>query len=74
VRFCDYVTRGIVKVHEKFGINWSIFGRFGHFTEHVACGGLGFRGNGHMRWRYPSEGAQGLQGDPIGHKAPTQQL
>jgi hypothetical protein len=28
---------------DKFGFNWSIFGWFGHFTEHVACGELGFR-------------------------------
>jgi hypothetical protein len=32
-----------VKVLEKFGINWSIFGWFGHFIEYVACGVLGFR-------------------------------
>jgi hypothetical protein len=51
MRFCDYVTSGIVKVPEKFGINWIIFGWFGHFIEHVACGGLCFRGNGHLRWR-----------------------
>jgi hypothetical protein len=42
VKFGEYVTRGIVKVPEKFGIDWSIFGWFGHFTEHVACGVLGF--------------------------------
>jgi hypothetical protein len=50
VRFCEYVTGGIVKVPEKFGIDWSIFGWFGHFTEHVACSVLGFRRNGHLRW------------------------
>jgi hypothetical protein len=32
-----------MKVPEKFGFNWSNFGWFGHFTEHVACGVLGFR-------------------------------
>jgi hypothetical protein len=31
-----------VKVPEIFWIVWSIFGWFEHFTEHVACGGLGF--------------------------------
>jgi hypothetical protein len=49
VRFCDYITRGIVKVPEKFGINWSIFGWFGHFTEHVACSVLEFWRNAHFR-------------------------
>jgi hypothetical protein len=39
--FGEYVTGGIVKVFEKFGIDLSIFGWFGHFTEHVACGDLG---------------------------------
>jgi hypothetical protein len=42
VRFCEYVTGGIVNVPEKFGFNLSNFGWFGHFTEHVACGILGF--------------------------------
>jgi hypothetical protein len=41
--FGEYVTGGIVKVPKKFGFNWSIFGWFGHFTEHVVCGVLGFR-------------------------------
>jgi hypothetical protein len=72
VKFGEYVTGGIVKVPEKFGFNWSNFGWFGHFTEHVACSGLGFRGNGHLRWRNPPEGAQDL--DPKGHKATTHQL
>jgi hypothetical protein len=43
VKFGEYVTGGIVKVPEKFGFKWSIFGWFGHFTEHVTCGVLGFR-------------------------------
>jgi hypothetical protein len=42
-----------MKVPKKFGIDWIIFGWFGHFTKHVACGGLGFRRNGHLRWRNP---------------------
>jgi hypothetical protein len=50
MRFCDYVNRGIVKVPEKFGIDRSIFGWFGHFTEHVACGGLEFWRNAYFRW------------------------
>jgi hypothetical protein len=49
VRFWDYVTRGIVKVPEKFEINRNIFGWFEHFTEHVACGGLGFWRNALLR-------------------------
>jgi hypothetical protein len=32
-----------MKVPEKFGIDWSIFGWFGHFTGHTVCGGSGFR-------------------------------
>jgi hypothetical protein len=43
VKFGEYVTGGVVKVPEKFGFNWSIFDWFGHFTEHVVGGGLGFR-------------------------------
>jgi hypothetical protein len=35
VKFCKYLTGGVVKGSEKFGFNWSIFGWFGHFTEHV---------------------------------------
>jgi hypothetical protein len=31
-----------VKVPGKFGIDWCIFGWFGHFIEHVACDVLGF--------------------------------
>jgi hypothetical protein len=55
-----------VKVPEKFGFNWSIFGWFGHFTEHVACGELGFLGNGHLRSENPPEGARILQGYKMG--------
>jgi hypothetical protein len=36
-----------VKVPEKFGFNLSIFGWFGHFTEHVVRGVLGFWRNGY---------------------------
>jgi hypothetical protein len=43
VKFCKYVTGGVVKVPEKFGFNWSSFGWFGHFTEHVVCEDLGLR-------------------------------
>jgi hypothetical protein len=42
VKFGEYVTGVIVKVPKKFGIGWSIFGWFGRFTGHVACGVLGF--------------------------------
>jgi hypothetical protein len=49
VKFGEYVTGGVVKVTEKFGIDWSIFGWFGHFAEHVACGVLGFGRNGQLR-------------------------
>jgi hypothetical protein len=49
VKFCDYVTEGVVNVPEKFGFNQSNFDRFGHFAEHVACGVLGFGGNGQLR-------------------------
>jgi hypothetical protein len=43
VKFGKDVAESVVKVPEKFGFNWSIFGWFGHFTEHVACEELGFR-------------------------------
>jgi hypothetical protein len=43
VKFGKWVTGSVVKVPEKFGFNWSKFGWFGHFTEHVVCGELGFR-------------------------------
>jgi hypothetical protein len=42
VKLREYVTKGVVKVPEKFGIDWSIFDWFGHFIEHVMCGDLGF--------------------------------
>jgi hypothetical protein len=32
-----------MKVPGKFGIDWSKFGWFGHFIEHLACGVLRFR-------------------------------
>jgi hypothetical protein len=57
-----------VKVPEKIGFNWSIFGWFGHFTEHVACRELGFRWNDYLRWENPPEGAKSLQGYTIGTK------
>ena len=63
-----------MKVPEKFGFNWSIFGWFGHFTEHVVGEILGFRRNGHMRSENPPEGAKNLQGYTIGtieHISPT---
>jgi hypothetical protein len=47
VKFCEYVTGDVVKVPEKFGFNWSIFGWFGHFTEHV---GGSFRVSG--KWPF----------------------
>ena len=68
VKFCEYVTGGVVKVPEKFGFNWSIFGWFGHFTEHLVRGKLGSRRNGHMRSENPPEGARILQGYTIGTK------
>jgi hypothetical protein len=61
VKFGKYVTGSVVKVPEKFGFNWSIFGWFGHFTEHVEGGGLGFRGNGCLRCENTPEGAKNLQ-------------
>jgi hypothetical protein len=63
-----------VKVPEKFGFNWSIFGWFGHFTEHVVGEILGFRRNGHMRSENLPEGAKNLQGYIMGtieHIPPT---
>jgi hypothetical protein len=33
VKFCDYVTEGVVNVPEKFGFNQSNFDRFGHFAR-----------------------------------------
>jgi hypothetical protein len=61
VKLGKSVTGSVVKVPEKFGLNWSIFGWFGHFTEHVEGGGLGFRGNGCLRCENPPEGAKNLQ-------------
>jgi hypothetical protein len=61
VKFGKYVNGGVVKVPEKFGFNRGIFGWFGHFTEHVSCGELGFRGNSHLRCENPPEGAKNLQ-------------
>jgi hypothetical protein len=43
VKFGEYGIGGGVKVPENFGFNRSIFGWFGHFTEHVVGEGLGFR-------------------------------
>jgi hypothetical protein len=43
VKFRKDVAGSVVKVPEKFGFNWSKFGWFGHFTEHVVCGDLGFQ-------------------------------
>jgi hypothetical protein len=66
VKFVKSVTGSVGKVPEKFGFNWSIFGWFGHFTEHVACEELGFRWNSHLRWENPPEGAKNLQGYTMG--------
>jgi hypothetical protein len=66
VKFGKYVTGSVVKVPEKFGFNWSIFGWFGHFTEHLEGEELGFRRNGHLRWENPPEGARNLQGYTMG--------
>jgi hypothetical protein len=74
VKFGKDVVGSVVKVPEKFGFNWSIFGWFGHFTEHVVGVILGFRRNGHMRSENPPEGAKNLQGYTIGtieHIPPT---
>ena len=43
MKFGKDVAGSVVKVPEKFGFNWSKFGWFGHFTEHVVGGELGFR-------------------------------
>jgi hypothetical protein len=50
VKFGEYVTGDMVMVPEKFGFNWSNFGWFGNFTEHVACSVLGFWRYGHFGW------------------------
>jgi hypothetical protein len=62
VKFGEYVTVGVVKVPEKFGFNRSIFGWFGHFTEHVMCGELGFWRYGYLRIETLPKGASNLQG------------
>jgi hypothetical protein len=62
VKFGKYVTGSVVKMPEKFGFNRGIFGWFGHFIEHVTCGELGFRGNDHLRYEKPPEGARNMQG------------
>jgi hypothetical protein len=61
VKFGKSVTGSVVKVPEKFGFNWSIFGWFGHFTEHLEGEELGFRRNGHLRCENPPEGGENLQ-------------
>jgi hypothetical protein len=43
MKFGKDVAGSVVKVPEKFGFNWSIFGWFGHFIEHVVGEKLGFR-------------------------------
>jgi hypothetical protein len=68
VKFGEYVTGGVVKVPEKFGFNQSIFGWFGHFTEHVTYEVLGFWRNGYLRLETLPKGARNLQGYSIGHK------
>jgi hypothetical protein len=45
VNFGEYVTGGIMKGPEKFGIDWSKFGWFGHSIEHLACVVLCLEGN-----------------------------
>ena len=42
MKFGKDVAESVVKVSEKFGFNWSKFGWFGHFTEHVKGEELGF--------------------------------
>ena len=49
VKLREYVTEGVVKVPKKFGFNQSNFEWFGHFTELVACGVLGFWRNAYLR-------------------------
>jgi hypothetical protein len=66
VKFGKCVTGDVVKVPEKFGFNWSIFGWFGHFTEHVTCGELGFWRYGHLRVETLPKGARNLQGYSMG--------
>jgi hypothetical protein len=40
VNFGEEVTRGVMRMLEKFGVDLSNFEWFGHFTEHLACGVL----------------------------------
>jgi hypothetical protein len=61
VKFGEDVSGGVVKVPEKFGFNQSIFGWFGHFTEHVACGDLGFWRKAYLRIETLPKGARNLQ-------------
>jgi hypothetical protein len=49
VKIGEYVTGGVVKVPEKFGFNRSNFEWFGHFTEHMVCGEIGFWRCGQFR-------------------------
>jgi hypothetical protein len=73
VKFGEYVTGGIVKVPEKFGFNLGIFGSFGHFTEPVVCGELGFWRYDHLRIETLPKGARNLQrysGDKKEHIPP----
>jgi hypothetical protein len=74
VKFGKHVTGGVMKVPEKFGFNWSIFGWFGHFIEHVMGGVLGLRGKGHLRSENPPEGARNLQGHSKATKEHIAQL
>jgi hypothetical protein len=57
VKLREYITEGVVKVPEKFGFNRSNFEWCGHFTEHVACGELGFLRNAYLRWLNPPKGS-----------------
>jgi hypothetical protein len=43
VKFGEYVTGGDMKVPKKFGIDLSKFVWFGHFIEHLVCGGFSLR-------------------------------
>jgi hypothetical protein len=61
MKFGKDVAGSVVKVPEKFGFNWSIFGWFGHFIEHVVGEKLGFRWTSHLRWENPPEGAKNMQ-------------
>jgi hypothetical protein len=67
VKLCEYVTEGVVKVSEKFGFNRCNFEWFGHFTEHVACGDLGFWRKAYLRIETLPKGARNLQRYSIEH-------